>query len=58
MTLTPKDIVEAIMTQHWDMAACPCWICEVGQSAGCRPKEHHLAGHRPSDHPLEKEAEL
>jgi hypothetical protein len=32
-------IVERIMTQHWDMAACMCWVCEEGRVAGCRPRE-------------------
>lgn len=35
-------IVEIIMTQHWDMAACKCWICCMGREAGCHPREEHL----------------
>ena len=29
-----RAIVERIMTQHWDMAACPCWVCREGRAAG------------------------
>lgn len=37
-----QEIVERILTQHWDMAACRCWICEAGREAGCRPREQYL----------------
>lgn len=36
-------IVERIMTQHWDMAACDCWVCTEGRAAGCRPREIYLS---------------
>lgn len=36
------DIVERIMTQHWDLAACPCWVCQSGREAGCRPRRVFL----------------
>lgn len=29
-----EEIVSRIMTQHWDMVACNCWICEKGRGAG------------------------
>ena len=32
------EIVERIMTQHWDMAACQCWVCQEGHKADCRPR--------------------
>lgn len=35
-------IVEIVMTQHWDMIACPCWICRLGREADCHPREEHL----------------
>lgn len=38
-----KEIVERIMTQHWDMAVCRCWVCEEGRKAGCRPIEEYLS---------------
>jgi hypothetical protein len=34
-----REIVERIMTQHWDLASCRCWICERGRAAGCHPRE-------------------
>ena len=37
-----RVIIEIIMTQHWDMIACPCWICRMGCEAGCHPREEHL----------------
>jgi len=36
------EIVERIMTMHWDMAACRCWVCEAGRLAGCGAREEHL----------------
>jgi hypothetical protein len=41
-----RDIIERIMTQHWDMAACRCWVCTAGRGAGCRPNIGH-AEHYP-----------
>jgi hypothetical protein len=38
-----QEIVERIMTQHWDLAACPCWVCSKGREAGCRPREKYLS---------------
>lgn len=32
-------ILERIMTQHWDLAACMCWVCKEGRTAGCRPRD-------------------
>ncbi len=40
--MTPTEIVERIMTQHWDMAACQCWVCRDGREAGCRPRDAYL----------------
>lgn len=37
-----REIIERIMTMHWDMRACECWICEAGRAAGCRPQEAYL----------------
>ena len=37
-----KEIVERIMTQHWDMAACDCWICEAGRTAELHPRSDYL----------------
>jgi hypothetical protein len=38
----PRDIVEQIMAQHWDLAACQCWICRHGRKMGCGVYDEHL----------------
>ena len=40
--MRPKEIVERIMTKHWDMAACKCWVCREGRKAGCHPIDQYL----------------
>ena len=37
-----QEIIERIMTQHWGMAACHCWICEAGRKLGYHPKDVYL----------------
>jgi hypothetical protein len=44
-----RDIVERIMTQHWDMKACECWVCEDGRDAGCGPRERYLPHRQPME---------
>jgi len=39
--MSAEEIVERIMTQHWDMAACTCWICRHGRAEGLRPRVHY-----------------
>ena len=29
-----REIVERIMTCHWDTEACRCWICTAGRELG------------------------
>lgn len=41
------DIVERIMTQHWDLASCWCWVCQSGRAVGCRPREQFLRDQYP-----------
>ena len=41
------DIVEQIMTQHWDLKSCECWVCHAGRKAGLRPKDIHLKNKHP-----------
>lgn len=38
----PAEIIERIMTQHWDVKACQCWVCEEGRKAGLRPRDIYL----------------
>ena len=37
--MTPVDIV---VTAHWDMETCHCWVCNAGRAAGCAPRERRL----------------
>ena len=37
-----EDIIEIIMTQHWDMKSCDCWICSEGRKLKLSPKRTHL----------------
>ena len=46
---TASDIVERIMSAHWDMAACPCWVCVRGRELGLHPRGtllSHVNGNR------------
>lgn len=40
--MTAEEIIEKIMTRHWDMDACRCWICEAGRALRLRPRPRHL----------------
>jgi len=39
---TSDDVVERIMSAHWDMAACTCWVCTFGRSIGLAPRDQWL----------------
>ena len=41
-----QEIIERIMTTHWDLAACPCWICEAGRKLGYHPREGYPTSER------------
>lgn len=43
-------IVERIMTQHWDLTACCCWVCVEGRAADCRPREAWAGWRWPDQH--------
>lgn len=45
--LALRKIIETVMTQHWDLAACPCWVCEEGREAQCRPRDIYLSYRHP-----------
>jgi hypothetical protein len=40
--MTLQEITERIMTAHWDMAACRCWVCTAGRESGCAPRDKYL----------------
>ena len=32
----PADVLRIIYAMHWDIYACPCWICETARVLGCK----------------------
>ncbi len=46
-----QDIVERIMTEHWDMAACNCWVCQAGDILGLGARDKYLP-HKENYEPL------
>lgn len=47
--MTPENIVEITMAQHWDMVACNCWICEAGRKNGIGAYHENLPHVRKDD---------
>lgn len=41
--MNAKEIIERIMSQHWDMARCHCWICEAGRKLGYGAEAKYLS---------------
>lgn len=37
-----QEIVERIMTAHWDMVSCPCWVCQAGYELGFAARDAYL----------------
>jgi hypothetical protein len=33
-----QELVERVMTEHWDIGACPCTFCQQGRLLGCKPR--------------------
>lgn len=40
--MTNEEIIERIMTDHWDEAACRCWVCQAGRENNLRPRREYL----------------
>ena len=40
--MSAEDIIRQIMTMHWDMDACRCWVCEAGRELGFHANEAYL----------------
>jgi len=40
--MNAQEVIERIMTQHWDIAACHCWICEAGRELGYHAQDAYL----------------
>ena len=32
------ELIERVMTEHWDMVACHCAFCLKARELGCRPR--------------------
>jgi hypothetical protein len=43
--MTAQEIIERIMTHHWDLMACRCWICDAGRELGFKPRLDYLWHH-------------
>ncbi len=37
-------IIGIVMTAHWDMKCCDCWLCRMGRVLKCHPVDMHLKG--------------
>ena len=33
-----QELIERVMTEHWDIGACPCFFCVIGRDLGFRPR--------------------
>lgn len=33
-----NELIERVMTEHWDIAACPCTFCSAARVLGMRPR--------------------
>ena len=32
--MNSQEIIERIMSFHWDLTACQCWVCRAGRELG------------------------
>ena len=33
-----EELIERVMTEHWDLGACPCMFCVTSHGLGFRPR--------------------
>lgn len=45
--MNAQEIIERIMTMHWDMAACHCWVCDAGTALGYHAVDIYLPHKSP-----------
>lgn len=38
-----KEIIERVMTAHWDMVACSCWLCQQGRKLKMGARDEYLS---------------
>ena len=48
LEMKPEEIIERIMSQHWDISACHCWICEAGRENGLGSRSDYLRQNDPT----------
>jgi len=36
-----QELIERVMSEHWDIGACPCTFCEEGRRLGFRPRHKY-----------------
>lgn len=39
-----QELIERVMTEHWDMMACWCRFCREGRALGFRPRDGYPTG--------------
>jgi hypothetical protein len=39
--MTERELIERVMTEHWDFGACPCAFCEKAREMGYGPKSRY-----------------
>jgi hypothetical protein len=45
--VTDQQLIERVMTNHWDMAACPCVVCGYGRARGWSARIEYLGESDP-----------
>lgn len=46
--MTAQELIERVMTEHWDMIACQCRFCREGRELGFRPNSDYPTSPRIS----------
>jgi hypothetical protein len=36
-----QELIERVMTEHWDIGACPCFFCKTARGLGFRPRDSY-----------------
>lgn len=45
--MTERELIERVLTEHWDFAACRCAFCEKAREMGYRPRDGYPTDPRP-----------
>lgn len=38
VTVTAEELIERVLTEHWDIGACPCTFCSTAREIGLHPR--------------------